>query len=339
MSNIDNVTEHFSATVSIHPSLASNSTDVNAFTEYARVRNSCCNSYKDDTDMGTLLNTYSSEAAARGGKQVLEDTLTGDAAALLEAGMRCVFTTQSIGCPVDRNCRLWTGCTLPKDKDRAMSMWMQIVLDKSLSRRPVPKRLHVRAVACLANSQWELRQTPEDGPDVWNIDSVYRAAVYADECASLGYIPPIVLFIGKKVRELQAVPNIAEARHPRFTKLANLWEVHDRRTQEVLREKERRDEKIAKTPLAYICAAEGCGIEGTKKSALLRCAGKCPMDIKPAYCSKECQRSVSTETCYFSAVRVVCSCKTSRIGKDTNHCASLPVHHGLEKSPLFRNLR
>ncbi|CAL1699049.1 unnamed protein product, partial [Somion occarium] len=47
----------------------------------------------------------------------------------------------------------------------------------------------------------------------------------------------------------------------------------------------------SKAPNAYRCAAPGCGIEGTKKSALLKCAGKCPPDVKPSYCSKECQKA------------------------------------------------
>jgi len=56
------------------------------------------------------------------------------------------------------------------------------------------------------------------------------------------------------------------------------------------RERLARDRKVARAPNAYWCATEGCGIEGTKKATLLRCAGKCEGANKPYYCSKECQR-------------------------------------------------
>ena len=46
-------------------------------------------------------------------------------------------------------------------------------------------------------------------------------------------------------------------------------------------------------PKAYVCAADGCGLEATSKTALMRCAGPCKLEDKPSYCSKECQRRVS----------------------------------------------
>lgn len=64
------------------------------------------------------------------------------------------------------------------------------------------------------------------------------------------------------------------------------------RTEEMNRASAKRDSKVARTPLKYVCAAEDCGIQATKKSGLLRCAGKCPVVFKPSYCSKECQKMV-----------------------------------------------
>ncbi|RPD57273.1 hypothetical protein L226DRAFT_536569 [Lentinus tigrinus ALCF2SS1-7] len=40
----------------------------------------------------------------------------------------------------------------------------------------------------------------------------------------------------------------------------------------------------------FACAAEGCDVRSEQKSALRSCAGKCPTDVKPSYCSKGCQK-------------------------------------------------
>ena len=173
-----------------------------------------------------------------------------------------------------------------------MSQWMVISQEKQPNGAPVPKKVRVRALSCLASSQWELRQLPEK-PDVWNMDSVWRAGVFADDCASLGFVSPMVLGIGRKIQELMTLPNIPEARHPRFQGLVFLWEAVERRQQEINAEQEKHNDKVAKTPNLFVCAAPGCGIEATRKSALLKCAGNCPSDVKPSYCSKECQKAVS----------------------------------------------
>ena len=188
--------------------------------------------------------------------------------------------------------RLWAGCTLQKDQDRAMSLWIRVCHERQPNEISVPRGIRVRALSCLANSQWELKQLPDDEPDVWNIDSVWRAGAFADDCASLGFISPVVLMIGTGIQDLMSIPEIPEARHPRFQEFVFLWEVVERRNREYDEEKKKRDGKVAKAPNAYICAAQGCGIEGTRKSGLLRCAGKCPSNIKPSYCSKECQKAV-----------------------------------------------
>ncbi|KAH8102279.1 hypothetical protein BXZ70DRAFT_1076798, partial [Cristinia sonorae] len=283
--------------------------DPNAFTEYCSLRANCCFSYKDNTTLNDRISVFSGELNARNRQQVLAGAAAGIAADCLEAGLR-----------------LWTGCTVKKDVNRAMEWWLRISTDTQLNGLPVPKNIMVRAIACLANSQWELRITPEDGPDVWNIDSVYRAGGFADTCCSLGFVPPCVLFIGTRILDLQAQPNAALQgfRHPRFSALTFLREAVKRRGLEVEKESKRRDEKIEKAPNAYICAAPGCGIEGTRKSALLRCSGKCPMDIKPSYCSKECQRAhwkTHKPACKPSAA--VDSATTEPIGSQTTG-ASVP---------------
>ncbi|THH29707.1 hypothetical protein EUX98_g4488 [Antrodiella citrinella] len=207
--------------------------------------------------------------------------------------------------------------TLEKNEDSAMAWWMQIAFETSPeTNAPIPRGIRVRALSCLANSQWELKVT-EDDPDTWNIDSVHRAGVFADDCAALGFVSAIMLHIGMKIRELRALPHVPEARHPRFTKLEYLWEIVETRNQEMAREKQKRDQTVVKAPNAYVCALKGCGIEGTRKSALLRCAGKCPADVKPSYCSKECQKAD------WKKHKLIC--KPNAAAKDKPHVADAPA--------------
>lgn len=82
--------QEFHATEFFAVSLILNSVDIDTFTEYAQLRNSCCTSYKDDPDLGKMLQTYSNDVIARNGQQVLAGAVRGDVADLLEAGLRCV---------------------------------------------------------------------------------------------------------------------------------------------------------------------------------------------------------------------------------------------------------
>ena len=129
-----------------------------------------------------------------------------------------------------------------------------------------------------------------------NIDALYRAARCADECAALGLTTPTVLAVGQYVE--RAKPRCRVDRQgtytdpDRFIKLRSLWKVIDKRTTEFESKLKRTEVKAERNPNAYRCAASGCGIEATSKTGLMRCAGACPVDDKPAYCSKECQRQV-----------------------------------------------
>ncbi|OCH88808.1 hypothetical protein OBBRIDRAFT_888846 [Obba rivulosa] len=78
---------------------------------------------------------------------------------------------------------------------------------------------------------------------------------------------------------------------PRFRAFKHLWKAVNDRMKEVHAEEQRRQAKIAKAPNAYTCAREGCGIQATNKAAFKSCGGSCPPEIKPHYCSKECQRT------------------------------------------------
>ena len=83
-------------------------------------------------------------------------------------------------------------------------------------------------------------------------------------------------------------------RSEKILQLRPLWDVLRRRDEEYVAEERRRRAKVAKGANAYVCAAEGCKVEGLHKSALRACGGSCPPDLKPHYCSKECQKQVSS---------------------------------------------
>jgi hypothetical protein len=128
-----------------------------------------------------------------------------------------------------------------------------------------------------------------------NIDAVFRGAVWADLAAELGFVPPVVLSIAQIVERLGFR---RQEEYPlgyavdRFVALKELWRVFDTRKAEVEKHESVRDAKVTAKPNLYFCAAPGCAIEATHKSGLMKCSGKCKLEGKPSYCSKECQKAV-----------------------------------------------
>jgi len=182
----------------------------------------------------------------------------------------------------------------------------------------VPRRIKAQAHSCLAAGWFD--RAIED-PERWNIDSLYRAGSNANEAISLGLLSPAALRAGFSI-ESQGFRRPEDNRFPglstdRFEQLTELWEAIDMRTAEVNKAKAKRDAKVSKAPLKYACSAEDCGIQATKKSGLLRCAGKCPVVFKPSYCSKECQKMVRR---FFPPLDLhIQSCLPRRTGNGTSH--------------------
>lgn len=128
------------------------------------------------------------------------------------------------------------------------------------------------------------------------MDPLYRAGNNANEAILLGLISPGALRIGFSV-EAQGLRKPGDNRlsglsTDGFERLTDLWEAIDMRTEEMNKASAKKEPKGSRAPLKYICSVEDCGIQATKKSGLLRCAGKCPVVFKPSYCSKECQKMV-----------------------------------------------
>ncbi|CAL1699048.1 unnamed protein product [Somion occarium] len=185
--------------------------------------------------------------------------------------------------------RKWTGCGTTEDREAAERWWIRILRAVDDPECSVPRKVRVHAASCLAASQWEKRIV-DDG-DTWNVDCVSRAAFFANEAISYGFTSPSTLYVGAGIRRLLNTPRIPGVDYNRFDEFSFSFEAIAKRDEEVVEIASRREAKVSKAPNAYHCATPGCGIEATKKSGLLRCAGKCPAELKPSYCSKECQRA------------------------------------------------
>ncbi|KAJ7722569.1 hypothetical protein DFH07DRAFT_759938 [Mycena maculata] len=121
-------------------------------------------------------------------------------------------------------------------------------------------------------------------------DNLYAAAIHADAAIYRGLVASTALRITSLLSRSAAQYNIDVHNSPRYRIFRHLWHEMDTRDEEMVAEERKRLGKIAKAPNAYRCAAEGCGVEGSSKTALLHYAGKCPGEFKPSYCSKECQK-------------------------------------------------
>ena len=120
--------------------------------------------------------------------------------------------------------------------------------------------------------------------------SLIFATVHANYSVRLGLVSSTILSVGFGVKDVveQLGADISMA----SSRFMPLWDELKKREDEVLAEERRRQGKVAREANAYVCAAEGCKVEGLHKVALRAFAGQCPPDLKPHYCSRECQKRV-----------------------------------------------
>lgn len=118
------------------------------------------------------------------------------------------------------------------------------------------------------------------------------AVQHANESARLGLVSPIVLKVGLTARETGAKLGVDMAQMGRSRYMRYLWRAVTARLEEIYDEERKKQKKVEDNPDDYVCAAEGCGIRAEGCAALRACAGRCPRDLKPHYCSKECQTKV-----------------------------------------------
>ena len=133
--------------------------------------------------------------------------------------------------------------------------------------------------------------TTEDDPPMHQ-QAFFLALHHANEAARLNHVPITVIEVGSSFRsDMHSEWTRLIVDNPTYNPIVQAlddYETFDKQRYEHHRE------KVASNTQAYVCAAEGCGLRGLKKRAMKACSGPCSVDIKPHYCSKECQRKVRT---------------------------------------------
>jgi hypothetical protein len=168
----------------------------------------------------------------------------------------------------------YIGCGADQDKDNAADWWQRIADPTHPDSPPfVPRSIQTKALSCLA---LEFHEHARISEKAIQIDDLYRAGGLADASASFGFVSPNVLSIAGDIeaRLLEGLqfPEVDTTRHE---KLENLWEIYDIFAAQKEAEHQRRANKVSNAPNFYQCAAEGCGIESTKRSGLPKCSGPC----------------------------------------------------------------
>jgi len=188
--------------------------------------------------------------------------------------------------------RQWTGYGTPRDKPGAFLTWTTLASFREDAR----PSLRARACSSLAKVWLDRAHKKGLSNATLNIGHLYDTGNNANEAVALGLTSHTTLQVAKRI-ESAGLRRPEDGKFPegtteRFERLTNLWEALDMRDAEAAGEMLKREGKLFKDPMGYSCAAEDCGIMGTKKYTLRSCSGGCPRALRPHYCSKECQKVV-----------------------------------------------
>ncbi|KAH9925753.1 uncharacterized protein B0H18DRAFT_1119257 [Fomitopsis serialis] len=267
--------------------------------KYLQIKLSCLFSYRIIPDHTKELNEVSAHLTRWQAPALLERANNRDPEAILELALRYL-----------------SGCGVHKQSSEGALHVLDSLLDPSCEPARyigdvAPPALRAQAHSCAASANLDKYLAspsqrmvieaderrfarPETGRlGVGQSPLAYfvLAAHHANESAKRGLISPAVLLVGFRVRNIgDALGADVEQTVKRGKRFRPLWRATARRLEEVYAEERKRQRKADKNPNEYVCAAEGCGIRGVKKAVLRACKGRCPPDIKPHYCSPECQR-------------------------------------------------
>ena len=139
------------------------------------------------------------------------------------------------------------------------------------------------------------RQTLEAGLGHPAHASLRFALREASESARLGHVSAIVLRVGFTAREIGEGLGVDFGQVVRRAKRYRpLWRAVEDRLNELYAEARAALDLTAaeRNPGEYVCGAEGCSTRSKSSASLKACSGKCPLDLKPRYCSKQCQVKV-----------------------------------------------
>ncbi|KAI0794733.1 hypothetical protein C8Q74DRAFT_592247 [Fomes fomentarius] len=265
--------------------------------EYQSIKASCLSSYHVDHDFQKELQEASDYLTKWQAPNLMERANYGDAAAILELAVRYL-----------------SGCGTRKKSVEGTLYVTDAFTDPSCdpSRyvgNTASRSLMAQAHSLAARSHYEkFLASPAERTDIQAderrfsrpetlrlgigqppLSSLALAAHHANESVKHGLVSPAVLLIGFKLRDLGEVLGVDVDRMNRAKRFRPLWRAISQRVDEIHAEERKRQRKADARPNQYACAAEGCGIRGEQRAALRACAGRCPADLKPSYCSKECQ--------------------------------------------------
>ncbi|RPD58820.1 hypothetical protein L227DRAFT_654560 [Lentinus tigrinus ALCF2SS1-6] len=244
---------------------------------YASAKQNCCFPYDAPLDRQEFMRECSRHLTAHPSREVFERFARDkDPETILDAGFRYL-----------------SGCGVNKQSLQGALYMFDMLTDKFASSPEyvgdrAPAELRAQAHSAAAQAYWDEWCLDTDEARAENHAELHRferpfnpdgespyaplvfAAVHASHSAKLGLVSPAVLWVGFGVKDV----------------VERLQGTED----EIIAEERRRRARIAKDVRAYVCAAEGCKVQGLHKAALRACAGSCPLDLKPHYCSKECQK-------------------------------------------------
>ncbi|KAI0364551.1 hypothetical protein BV20DRAFT_1029529 [Pilatotrama ljubarskyi] len=137
---------------------------------------------------------------------------------------------------------------------------------------------------------------------------MYNAAYALNVCVQRGFVPPMALHVAGWLATTKARFGVDVRQLKRFAALRSLWRAHNDYLRHIQHQDDLWHAKAAKAPHVYRCANDGCDIRATHKGALKQCAGDCPPERKPHYCSRYCQRRHWTIHREFCAERSSSEC-------------------------------
>ena len=226
-------------------------------------------------------------------------------------------------------CRFISGCAMRKQSFEGALCSLDAITDPTRetarsSRKVTPPQLMAQAHSLAAHAQYgKFIASPAERQDIETdehlfcrsetrrlgsgqppLTSLTLAAGHANESVKLGLVSRAVLTVGLTLRDLGESFGVDVSKMPDGAKrFRPLWREVARCVEDIYKE-EREMRRVSEGDAGggeFACAAEGCDVRREQKSALRSCAGKCPPDLKPSYCSKECQKKV----------RIVALCSSS----------------------------
>ncbi|RDX40999.1 hypothetical protein OH76DRAFT_1412511 [Lentinus brumalis] len=272
--------------------------------EYVSIKQNCCFPYDAQPDMQEMMRECSRYLTAHPTREIGErfEREQGPEA-ILELGFRYLS-----GCGVKR-----------KSLQGALYMFDMLTDDFAAGSDYVgdraPEEIRAQAHSAAAQAYWDEWCLDTDEARADDHAELHRfgrpfnpagespyaplvfAAVHASHSVQLGLVSPAVLWVGfgvkdvvERIRGTDVQVTSTGEEVDWALEFRPLWDALKKRENEIVAEERRRRAKIAKNPGAYVCAAEGCNVAGLHKAALRACGGGCPADLKPHYCSKECQK-------------------------------------------------